>query len=188
MARTGRTDRTATGITTRNKLGAARQTDPIWETIYGVPAAWEKLVLFERFTRRRKRSHEKCHEGLGDQTHRIIGDVAIHYGKVPADSHYASIRRYAAAFHPFQVVDLHFDRGDTCPERARHIARQPSGRIRKRGQDPAVNYAMDLQVTSIHFKAKQHAPPRGFHETKTHLLRGAVFFQATPQLLYGDAL
>ena len=117
----------------------------------------------------------------------MIGDVAIHNGKMPSDSHYASIGRYAAALHTFQVIDLHFDGRDARSDGAGHVARKSSSGVGKSGQHPTVNDPVNLQMTSAHLKPKQHAAARSFYEPETHLLRGAVFLQTTPQLLHGAA-
>lgn len=133
-------------------------------------------------------AHEESHQCFCYQPTPVIGDIAVHDGKVPTDSHHLCIGGYGAAFHPFQVINFHFDGGYSRSQGTCHVARQASGRIGEGREDAAMDDSVDLQVTGVDLHAQQDPAARGFDEGESHLPGGAVFFQAAAKLLGAEAL
>jgi hypothetical protein len=133
-------------------------------------------------------AHEESHQGFGYQASLGIGDVAIHDGKVPADSHHLRIGGYGAAFDPFQIINFHFDGSDPRSQRTCHVTRQTSGSIGEGREDAAMDYSVNLQMTGVDLHAQPNPAARGLYESESHLPGGAVFFQAAAKLLRAEAL
>ena len=98
-------------------------------------AARRRIVVLLRakhlpFARRfGERAYEKSHQRFGDQALGVVGDVTVDHGEMSPDADHFRIGGYGSAFHPFQVIDLHFDRSHARAQRAGHIAGQAAGGI-----------------------------------------------------------
>ena len=138
------------------------------------------MALFSAFL---KRAQEESHQSLSDQPALIIPNVAIHDGDVPAAADDARFGFYDSSFNSFQIIYLHFYGSDARAARARHVAREAAGRVRKRGQDSAVDNAVDLHVTLIHVHAEDDAARLGFGKDEAELLGGVGRAEALFELL-----
>ena len=117
----------------------------------------------------------------------ILGaDVAIHDGDVSAAADDAGFGFDGAAFDGFEIINFHFNRGDTRGARDGHIRGKAAGSVRKRGEDPTVDDAVDLLVLFLDAHAEDDAARFRFGETEAELASGIAGVEAFLQLVDGE--
>jgi hypothetical protein len=133
-----------------------------------------------------ERAYEERHQSFSHQAVIFGADVAIDDGDVSAAADDAGFGFDGAAFDGFEIINFHFDGGDAAAARDGHVGGEAAGGVRERGEDAAVDDAVDLLVLFSDAHAEDDAAGLGYGKAKAELARGVAGVEALLQLVDGE--
>lgn len=113
-------------------------------------------------------------------------DVAIYHGDVSAEADDAGFGFDGAAFHCFEIINFHFDGSDARAARDSHVRGEAAGGVCERGEDAAVDDAVDLLVLFSDAHAENHAAALGLGKAEAELAGRVAGVEALLQLVDGE--